>query len=281
MAPLPAPIRAAGGGGRRRALWIALVVLGVVAVVVSGTVLLFTTSSSPSGSSSVSPSAKRLLQVSLIAARRAGTFHYESRFASQGAIQHTVGDAGPESGRQVISIGPHSFTVLVIGTACYFSGDAVSAQSQLGLSAAVAEAHAGQWLSLSPSDRPYRAVYEAVTASSALTDNIAFKPQHELGTSTVGDRTVRSIGGAMTDFSVGGQVQRARGAAQFELAASMPHVPVRYSEHGSINGQRVDFAMVFSHWGERVDVVAPSGAVSFSSLGPENPAGPPGATTLV
>jgi hypothetical protein len=256
-------------------------VLGVVVVIVSGIVVLLTTSSSPSSSTAVSPTAKRLLDVSLRAARRAGSFHYESKYASQGSIQHTVGDAGPDSGRQVITVGSHSFTVLVIGTACYFEGDAVSMATQLSVSPAVATAHAGQWVSLAPSDRPYSSVYAAVTASSALADNIAFKPQHDLGTSTLGNKAVQSIGGAMTNFSANGQTQRARGIAQFEVAVSKPHVPVRYSEHGTINGQRADFTMSFSQWGERVDVVAPSGAVSFSSLGSENPAGPPGSTTLV
>jgi hypothetical protein len=171
--------------------------------------------------------------------------------------------------------------VLVIGTACYFQGDANTMVSQLGLSAPAAATHAGQWISLAPSDGPYSSVFAAVTAPSALADNIAFKPQRDLGTVTIGSRQVQSIAGAMTNFSANGQTQRARGTAEFDAASSRPHVPVRYFEHGAINGQQADFTMIFNHWGERVDIVAPPGAQSFSSLGPGSRTGPPGSTTLV
>ena len=258
--------------------------MAVVGLIAAGTVVAISGSSSTTSSSpAISRTAARFLQASLNAARRAGSFHYVSNFTSQGSTQHTVGDAGPDSGRQVITIGSHSFTVLVIGTACYFQGDANTMVAQLGVSAAAATSHAGQWIALAPSDGPYQSVYAAVTAPSALSDNIAFKPQHDLGTSTVGTRSVQSIGGAMTNFSASGQTQQARGTAEFDAAVARPHVPVRYVERGVINGQQADFTMTFSHWGERVGIVAPPGALSFSSLsaGTPGPSGPPGSTTLI
>jgi hypothetical protein len=266
-------------------VWIALVAVVVVGLIVSGTVVLVTgsgsSSSAPSLGAPASPAAQRLLRLSLGAARRAGSFHYVSSFTSQGVSQHTIGDAGPASGRQVITIGTHTFTVLVIGSACYFRGDANALSSQLGLSSAAAAAHSGQWIALAPTDGPYAAVYAAVTAPSALADNIAFKPQRDLGTSTVSGRRVHTIIGAMTNVSVNGQTQQARGNAELDTAPSTPRVPVRYTEQGTIDKQAAAFTMIFSHWGEPVTVVAPPGALSFSSLGPGATVGPPGSTTLV
>ena len=270
----PGPSRS----GPKRAT-VAAIVAVVVAVVAGALAFLVSRSTSPSSSSS--QAVARVLEVSLGAARRSGSFHYVSDFTSQGVTQHTVGDAGQNSGRQVITIGAHTFTVLVVGTACYFQGDAEALATQLGLSPSAATAHAGQWISLAPSDAPYATVYAAVTASSALGDNIAFRPQHDLGTVTVGGRPFRSVSGAMKNVTVNGQTEHARGNAEFTAQAFGRHLPVQYAEHGTINGQVTNFVMTFARWGDPVVVVAPPGAVAFSSLGPGSTSGPPGSSTLV
>ena len=69
-----------------------------------------------------------------------GSFHYVSQFTSQGVTQTTNGDAGPASGKQVITIGSDTFTVLVVGPACYFQGNARQMVDQLGLPTALATA---------------------------------------------------------------------------------------------------------------------------------------------
>ena len=253
----------------------------VVALIAAGAALLATGGNTSGGSSATSPAAAQLLDAALGAAHRAGSFHYVSTYTSQGITQHTVGDAGPNSGRQVITIGPHTFTVVVLGTTCFFQGDAEALASQLLLSPAAAAAHAGQWISLAPHDGPYAVVYAAVTAPSALADNIAFRPQQDLGSSTIGDRRVTAIRGAMTNVTVDGQTEHARGTAELATTSSSPHLPVQYVEHGRIDGQATDFVMSFSRWGKPVVVVAPPSALSFSSLGPGATSSPPGSTSLV
>ena len=68
-----------------------------------------------------------------------------STFTARGDTQTTVGDAGLSSGKQVVTIGSDTFTILVIGTACYFQGDARQMVDNLFLPDSIATAHAGQW----------------------------------------------------------------------------------------------------------------------------------------
>jgi hypothetical protein len=249
---------------------IAVVVATVVALVVSG----------GSGSApAASPAARRLAQQALTSAARAGSFHYVSRYVSGGRTETTIGDAGPSSGSQDITIGSDSFTVLVIGSACYFRGDATEMTDQLGLSASSALAHANQWISLAPSDGPYPSVSVAVTAPSALSSNIAFKVQHESGTSTLSGRRVVTLSGPMTDLTVNGQLQRAKGTATLSVDTARPHLPVRYTTNGTVAGSTGRFSMTFTQWGMQVNIQAPQGAIPYASLGAgtftPNPQGPP------
>jgi len=245
-------------------------------------VWLFGGSSSPSSPSSspvsapISTTARAVLERALANARRAGSFHYVSvSNSSLTGTFSTVGDAGRSSGKQEITTnspnGTAHFTVIVVGTACYFQGDSLAMQQNLNVDAAVAQAHAEQWISLSPSDAPYASVYAAVNTHDALYENIAFKPQRDTGTSTISGRRVRTIGGAPTPVKISGQPSLAiKGIATLEVSATT-HLPVHYSESGTLstNGQseHKSFTMTFSDFGKEVSETPPSGAVPFSSLG--------------
>jgi hypothetical protein len=244
--------------------FIAVVVLVVVILVGGGVTLLVT--SGPPPVPAISPTAQRLLRSSLAATLNGGSFHYVSRFTSRGSTQTTVGDAGRSSGKQVITIGPDTFTVLVIGTACYFQGDERQMVEQLGLPVAVASADAGQWISLAPGDVPYQSVYVAVTTRSALNSNIAFEPHRQLTTSRRSGYRVLGIRGPMVNVTANGQTQRAKGTASLYITASRPHLPVQYTEQGKIDNQASSLVMTFSKWGEPVNVSAPTGAIAYSSL---------------
>ena len=257
-----------------------LVAVVVVGLLVGGGVVLFTgPGTTTSASTPAGPAAKRLVTSSLAAARRAGSFSYVSRSTAKGYSQLTVGDAGPTSGRQQITVNAHTFTVLVIGSACYFQGDAVSVTQQLSVPAAQASAYAGRWISLAPSDAPYPQVYAAVTAASAIADNVAFRPQRETGISRLAGRRVVGVTGAMTNITVAGQTQVSKGTATLEVAATKSHLPARYTENGTVDGAHTVFTMTFSHWGRAIAVTAPTGALSYASIpsgggGGTSPTGP-------
>lgn len=252
--------------GRRRRTFVTVTALVLVVALLVGGGVAFLITTGPGPVPRISPAAQRLLRSSLQAAARQGTFHYVSRFTSRGVTQTTVGDAGKNSGRQRITIGSDSFDVLVIGTACYFRGDARQLTDQLGVPASVASTYDGQWISLAPGDAPYQSVYAAVTAHDALAENIAFVPHRQLDSTRLSGRRVLGIAGPLVNVSVNGQTQKAKGTAQFYVAA-VSHLPVRYSEKGTVQNQPGTFTMTFSAWGQPVTVDTPPGAVSFAILG--------------
>jgi hypothetical protein len=273
---------------RRRRMLTILVLVVVVALILAGAgVAVFargpsTTVSAP-GTTTTSPAARQLLQSSLAAARRRNAFHYvavSSLSGSGGSTQRTVGDAGPSSGRQVITAGKQKFTVIVIGKACYIKGNAAALTANLGLPAASATAHAGQWISLAAGDAPYAAVYAAVTASSALTDNVTVQPETVLPTSSVDGHRVETVSGAIAPITIGGTKVAPKGTATLAVRAAAPHLPVRYTERGTEGHGTTRSTVTFSRWGTQVPVSAPAGAVTYASLGVSSVPPTPSGTVL-
>jgi hypothetical protein len=234
-------------------------------------------------SSSSSPAASRILRTALAAAKRVGTFHYvatSSVTGPQGYTQKTLGEAGTDSGRQVITLGAQRFVVLVVGSACYLKGNAAALTANLGLPSSIASAHVGQWISLTRTDAPYASVYAAVTASSALADNITITPRDQLPDTRIDGRSVRIITGAIAPLpGAGGQSQTPKGTATLAVRTGVSHLPVRYTERGTFDKQKSVSAVTFTGWGDAVNVTAPSGAVTYASLGvgsgsvPQTPTG--------
>jgi len=257
---------------RRRIVLIVLASVLVVGLLAGGGVALFTGSSSPSSvpaSAPVSPEASAALERALAAARAAGSFHYVSTSTGTTGNATTIGDAGRTSGMQQItttdSNGHATFEVVVIGSSCYFEGDTLALEENLDVSTSVAQAHANQWISLSPSDAPYASVYAAVNTNDALSENISLKPQ-QLGSTTTGGRTLQTVSGAIKPVQIAGQTQTLTGTATLEISPSS-HLPVRYRESGTSAGQSTSFTMTFADYGEAVSESAPPGAVTYPSIG--------------
>jgi hypothetical protein len=267
----------------------ALVVLGSAAAI--GGWLSTSGSSSPGGgsgssgsSASVASEAARLAAGALAAARAAGSFHYVSSSSSDRVRQLTVGDAGPSSGRQVITLNGDTFNVLVIGSTAYFQGDATAMVENLSVPASVAQAHAGQWISLVSGDDPYESVYAAVTTSDALHDSITFSPRSVVATPAIAGQRATAVQGRVRLLP--GESGTVKGTGTLYLSAS-GHLPLRYVERGTLRGSGgtvtpLDFRIDFSAWAEVVRVTVPAGAVTYASLGvpPGTGAGSP-PTTLV
>jgi hypothetical protein len=235
---------------------IVLLAAGITGIVVAST------GSSPPAVTGGAAAAERLVRTSLASAAAARTFHYVSTSTTAGVTQTTVGDAAPDRGQQTITIGDHTFSVVVVGTTAYFKGDAATMQAELGLDQVVAQAHAGQWISLAPADNPYQSVYAAVTTKSALDDTITIAGRSVLADATIGTTTVTPVRGLLTPVDQ----TPVTGTARLDVRSGRPHLPVRFSGAGSANGQQTSLSVTFDKWGERVDVSAPVGAIAYSSL---------------
>jgi hypothetical protein len=260
---------------RRRRILVTVVVIIVVLALAGGGVAVVTESSTtvaPTPSTATSPAARDLLHSALQAAGKIDSFHYvasSSLAGPNGGSSRTVGDAGPDSGRQVITSGTQKFTVLVIGSACYLKGNASALVANLNFSASDAVTHASQWISLARTDTPYASVYAAVTAPAAINENITVVPQGQLPPTTVGGRRVQTVTGAIGAVKIPGEAPTAtpKGTATLVVRATAPHLPVRYTEQGTLSGQRSSDTVSFSKWGEPVRITTPSGAIPWAQVG--------------
>lgn len=250
--------------GSRRAILVVVSIILLVGLLAGGGVALFA-----GGSSSSSPAAKAALTKALDAATKASSFHYVSVTTGASQDATTIGDASSSSGEQQITTtdanGTGHFTVIVFGKQCFFKGNALAMEENLNVDSTAAQAHADQWISLSPSDSPYASVYAAVTTHDALHDSITLRPQ-SLGTTTVDGKTVQTISGPVTPVTVAGQTESVKGTATLEVSQDT-HRPLRYSQSGTLQGQKTTFTMTFSRYGQPVSVTPPVGAVTFPSIG--------------
>lgn len=273
--PPAAPPSGATARSRRRVF-----LVGALVVVIAAAASLGIWLGMGGGSTATPAEAKKLETSAIAAAEKQGSFHYVASSVTTGNTQTIVGDAAVNDGRQAITSGGDTFEVRVIGTACYFEGDASAMVENLGVSPAAAAARSGQWVSLASADAPYQSVYAAVTLSSALSDNVTFSPKTELAATNIGGQQVIGIQGPIT--GVDGVVSK--GTAVLYITDDARHLPVRYVETGTIgsgsNKSTLSFRMDFSAWGESVNVSAPSGPVPFASLGGSAGGPIPGSTVV-
>lgn len=253
---------------RLRFVLVAASALVVLAAAALGVDVAVTSSRSPTVNP---PAARSMLDRTLAAAEAAGSFRYvsssvSSTSGSSSLSQTTVGQAGATQGRQTITINGDTFDVLVVGDTAYLRGDADAMEAELQLPTSVAQAHAGQWISLVPGDAPYQSVYAAVTTMQAIDDNISFTPRVLLGSSTLGGIAVLGLRGPMR--GTGGEP--AKGTATLYVAASGRQLPVRYVEKGKVGSgsstSSLDFTISFSSWGQPVSETVPPGAISYRSV---------------
>lgn len=162
-------------------------------------------------------------------------------------------DHGRTSGRQVITPGPGMRAeVRVIGTATYFTGNAMTLTKFFGFPAATAAKVSGRWLLLRPGDADYETVTEGVTLSSAASEvkvegSITLLPARVInGVRAVG---VRGVGPAPAGLS---------GTVTTTLWIDVTTMrPVRYeASHGNSTA-----TATFSRWNAALTVRAPRAAL--------------------
>jgi hypothetical protein len=256
--PRAHPIGYRTGGSHRKRM---LVVLGSSGLAVILAVSLFLALGSGPSNGLAGKSANEVLAATMIGARQRGSVHMlESDKPSGGGTY----DVGANEGRQTISDGNEgNATLLVLPGMAYLKGDAAFLQNQLGTSIASASRYAQQWISFQPSYANYAALVEGDTLASALTEAT---PVGHLSLTSVmtidGQNVVGVSGGVPADVLPAS----AKGSEVLYVSTVAPYLPVELAVSGTYNGQSADSTLTFSDWGERISVVAPSGATPSSAL---------------
>jgi|GEM_PF-2562616 len=265
--PSPPPARVRSPEERRRRRRRALAMAGVV-VLALGAGIGIGAAIAPTSPASV---AAGLVNRAIAAATNAKTYHYVERSTTFGAPDDIAGDAAPDGGRQVIlqrcSGGTTYFDLRLVHGAVYFKGTRVAVIDQLGVPTRNAPAVAGRWVKLTKGEGPYAQFEAGITTRSNVS---------QLRTNIV-PVTSRAVPGSPSTEVLGGLYRtqkhhRMIGTAALVIANATGRPRSLRGSAASTNGGHVTLAWTFSHYGEKVHVVAPPHALAYSSLHAKPPA---------
>ncbi len=219
----------------------------------------------------VSPAAaaRNTVEEAVAAAKAAGTYHYVQVSSTDGSVDEIVGDATATGGTQVITTGQQRYTLRLIGGVVYFEGNASAVAGQLGASAGVAARYAGRWVAITAKNGAsfYKTFEEGITTSSNLAEIDQEMDPTAVHHGTVDGRAVVEVTGPLI---IGGGVPPS-GHATLLLAAGSRR-PISLDGQATVQGVTIDDQWTFSHYGERVSVTRPAGAVPYARLGATPPA---------
>ena len=200
-----------------------------------------------------------------IATTKSWSVHYASSSTQSKLTLVEIGNAGPASGTQLVSMGPSaqsqpdSATIEVIGGITYLKGNAGGLEDLAGFSASQATEAAGQWIQFATNNSLFSPVVAGVR-SSDIAKELALKGPLKLGRSrTLDGRAVDAIEGTQTFGKTSGRVVlyvRERGS----------HVPVEEDSLGADGRPSLAEHVTYSSWGETVRPEAPQATVSIGSV---------------
>jgi hypothetical protein len=225
--------------------------------------------SNAAGSSAVL--ARALYGQALAATRAAVGFHYVSVPRGDPVNQKTVGDAGANSGDQLITLsskyGSEQFTLVLVSGVVYFQGNIPALEDQLGVAAVNTAALAGKWVAVSSADGPYSVIQPGITIADQATC-IVLVPTSASKITTGGERTATRILG-----TVPAQQPCTVTATGHLDVATGSHLPISYVWTTTGGASALSYTTTFSGWGAAPVATAPGGAVAWSTLGASQPPG--------
>jgi hypothetical protein len=282
-APPPAPwSRPAPPRGRNRVAMVAAVIATlVVGAAIGYPVGLLTRTAPASQSNATSPTsnaagssavrARALYGQALAATRSAIGFHYVSGSRGDPVNQRTVGDAGANSGDQLITLkssyGSEQFTLVLVSGIVYFQGNIPALEDQLGVAAVNTPSVAGKWVAVSSADGPYSVIQPGITVADQATCIVLVPTSASRITTGDGRAASRILG------TVPLQPPCTATATGHLDVATGSHLPVSYVWTTTGGAAAVSYTTTFSGWGAAPVATAPAGSVAWSTLGATQPPG--------
>jgi hypothetical protein len=186
------------------------------------------------------------------AANQAGSVHAVTSIPVQGETATYVNDTGTDSGTQTVTLGPAEVSARAVDGVAYVNANASAITGLFQGSAAAAQQFAGKWLSFPSSSPAYRSIVETLTLPSFLQQVTPAGSVTKLGSSVVEGQSVIGLRGALPGGFTG----------TLYVATSGAPVPVEEAMQ-TPNGITT---IVFSHWGEAVNVSAPPDPIPGSEV---------------
>jgi hypothetical protein len=204
-----------------------------------------------------------VLKAALAAAKKSGAAHYvlKSIGPAKGEEQMVTGDSGITDGRQVIIGAGARWEALVVNGKVFISGDAKGLEDE-GFPSSVAVTYAGKWISIAPTDSPYKSVIAELALYPALQE---LSPTGKLTLTAPTTRDGRQVVGVRGSVRTS-KGSTAKGTVILYVSTTSPTVPVAYSATATDQGQTAVETGTFSDWGEPVHLTAPTPSIAFSKI---------------
>lgn len=178
---------------------------------------------------------------------------------AHGGIEESFSDiAGPGRGRQVVTVGPLSGSVILMGHTAYVRGSAGALFGIFDLPATAVRRLAGRWVAITSRDEEYASVAAGVTLVSVMTAATPRAPISLRRTTLDGQRVVELTGGLPAAAGLGS------GHLTLYATDAATPLPVEAVGEGA-DGREVEF---FGELGIRGDVEAPAHAASLPAPKP-------------
>jgi hypothetical protein len=226
--------------------------------------------------SAIAPTNPSTVAINLVnraigAATSAGSYHYVERSTAGGVPDDIAGDATPNGGRQVIlqrcSGGTTYFHLRLVRGVVYFKGTRIAVVDQLGVAATKAPSIAGRWVKVVKGEKLYTGFADGITARSNISQlHSAIVPV-----------TSRTVPGSPASTEVLGGLfkttknNRTIGTAKLVLDSATGRPRSLQGGAATTSGGHYVVSWTFGHYGEKVDIAAPSGALSYASLHAKSP----------
>jgi len=213
-------------------------------------------SAAPLANVAVSPSAAHLVAASLAGALRAGSCTNVSKVVAAGLTFGSTTQSGATVASQSVYFNAATGSVRLLAGVLYFKESASLLALQFGVNDA---GDANKWISVPASNSHFHALATGLLQASMLSQVAPVGPLTRSPLTTVNGVAVIIVrGGANALLGL------TKGAETLILHAQAPYLPIELAAAGRSQGTPTTLTVTFSHWGLRVAVSAPAGAVPIT-----------------
>jgi hypothetical protein len=201
---------------------------------------------SAGASASSAKTATEILQLSVGSMRVAGSFHYTSTSSIGGKVALSLStDSSLNDGVQIQKLDGGTETTLLIGKKLYMKANEKAYAQDFGVKKSKL---ANKWVLVPTTNKNYSNIAEAILVPSVMQELVDIGSITNAGEVTVDGQSAIALKG-----NAGSS-----GTEYIYVSLKKPYLPLGVSAQATENGKKLTNELVFSKWGEKFKVSAPS-----------------------
>lgn len=247
---------------RRRVPAVGLSVIAVLAVTAAAC-----GSSGPSEGALAGKTATGIVSRSVVAfhAQRSVSFVTKTVSGKTTTIESGASSRDGSAAENVTANGSPVIQAILVDHVAYVRAGAAVLEQAFKLSASVAAANAGKWISLKDGDAAYQGVVDTLTPTQAIAQFVPNDPGlHVAGITSIGGKNAVAVAGSPDGSVAAGNT----GTATIFVSTAAPYLPLSSTlVVKTPRGETTErIAAVYGKWNQKVDPIAPKNATPISSL---------------